>query len=75
MTSDAYAEYIRTVVDQAPPLSEATRSRLATILRQAIAATPATTAAVDRAPETKAAKSAVTRRRKAQTQRTTAPAA
>ncbi|GAA3785534.1 hypothetical protein [Micromonospora maritima] len=28
-----HAEYIRRLVDQAPPLSEAQRSRLATILR------------------------------------------
>lgn len=33
MTKDEYAEYVRRIVDQAPPLTEATRARLATILR------------------------------------------
>lgn len=43
MTSDAYAAYVRKVVDQAPRLSESTRSRLATILRPAIEARPSPT--------------------------------
>lgn len=39
MNSDAYAEYVRKVVDQAPPLSESTRSLLAAIFRPVVSPT------------------------------------
>lgn len=50
MQPDAYADYVRRVVDQAPPLSEATRSRLATILRPAIEAQTSTVVTAAQAP-------------------------
>jgi hypothetical protein len=54
MTEAEYAEYVRKVVDQAPPLTEATRARLATILRPVVIETAAPVlqapAAIERRP-------------------------
>jgi hypothetical protein len=38
---DAYREYVRRLVDDAPPLTEAQRARLAQLLRPVPARTPA----------------------------------